>query len=95
MAVKIDKKAVSLILERVVKAAPQKEAIVKLEKDRLDELIQEMIERLDDLLKQPPIIATDSATGCAACAACAICLADGPIPDAEPLGVVGLLGLAD
>ncbi len=94
MTIKIDKKAVAVILERVAKAAPRKESIAKLEQDKLDELIQDLIERLEDILKKPPIVTTDSATGCAACAACAICLADGPIPDAEPLGIAGLLGLA-
>ncbi|MFB3786647.1 MAG: subtilosin A family bacteriocin [bacterium] len=45
-----------------------------------------------------PTIPTDikAASGCAscsACAACAACLADGPIPDFEVAGIVGLGGL--
>ena len=31
--------------------------------------------------------------GCAACAVGAVCLADGPIPDAEIVGLMGLEGI--
>jgi len=41
---------------------------------------------------QEPII-TPSGNPCSSCAICAICFADGPVPDFEGFGIVGLSGL--
>ena len=94
MAIVLDQAVIKVILGKVEKLSSERKALSKISRQELDEEIEKLLERWKDLLKEPPIVVTDSAKECAACAACAVCLADGPVPDFEPAGLLGLAGLA-
>ena len=94
MATSLDRRVIKALLAKAEKMSSAKAVLAKSSRQELDEEIEKLLERWKDLLKEPPIIVTDQASECAACAACAVCLADGPVPDFEPIGLVGLAGLA-